>query len=67
MGFSAALRRLAGIAQLWRSATRLAVIRFLLLDGIPLGDIANRLRPNLDLSFGSAGGKRRGVLGITDP
>jgi len=28
------------------------------LDGIPLGDIANNLRPNSDLSFSSAGGKR---------
>jgi hypothetical protein len=29
--------------------------------------MANSLRPNFDLSFGSPGGKRRGVLGITDP
>jgi hypothetical protein len=40
-------------------------------DGVPLGDIANSLRPNLDLDldlgFGSAGGKCCGVLGIADP
>ncbi len=37
------------------------------LDGIPLGDIANSLRPNLGLGLNSAGGKGRGVLGVTDP
>ncbi len=37
------------------------------LDGIPLGDVANSLRPNLGLSLNSAGGKGRGVLGVTDP
>jgi hypothetical protein len=37
------------------------------LDGIPLGDVANSLRPNFDLCFGSAGGKCRGDLGITNP
>jgi|SRR5271166_5506598 len=37
------------------------------LDGIPFGDVANRLRPNFDLCFDPAGGYRRGVLGITNP
>src|ERR1700722_20368064 len=37
------------------------------LDGVPLGHVANSLRPNFDLCFGPAGDKRRGVLGITDP
>ena len=37
------------------------------LNGIPLGDVADSLRPNLGLCLNSAGGKRRGVLGITDP
>src|SRR5271156_3258819 len=37
------------------------------LDGIPLGDVANSLRPNLNLGLSSAGGKRRGVFGISDP
>jgi len=32
------------------------------LDGISLGNIANTVRPNFDLCFGSAGGKLRGVL-----
>ena len=34
------------------------------LDGIPLGDVANSLRPNLGLGLNSAGGKRRSVLGV---
>src|SRR5260221_6321541 len=37
------------------------------LGGIPLGDVANSLRPNFDLCLDSAGGNRRSVLGITDP
>jgi hypothetical protein len=37
------------------------------LDGIPLGALANSLRPNCDLRFGSADGKSGGVIGITDP
>ena len=37
------------------------------LDGIPLGNVADSLRPNLGLGLNSAGGKRRGVLGVTDP
>src|ERR1700722_17395171 len=37
------------------------------LNGIPLGDVADRLRPNLGLGFNSAAGKRRCVLGVTDP
>jgi hypothetical protein len=36
------------------------------LDGIPLGDVANSLCPNFDLCLDSAGGKCRGVLGITN-
>jgi hypothetical protein len=36
------------------------------LNGIPLGDVADSLRPNLGLGLNSAGGKRRGILGITD-
>src|SRR5271170_3033835 len=36
------------------------------LNGIPLGDVADSLRPNLGLGLNSAGGKRRGILGITN-
>jgi hypothetical protein len=36
------------------------------LDGIPLGDAANSLRPNFDLCLDSSGGKRRSVLGLGD-
>src|ERR1700723_4357965 len=36
------------------------------LNGIPLRDVAHSLRPNLGLGLNSAGGKRRGILGITD-
>jgi hypothetical protein len=36
------------------------------LNGIPRGNVANSVRPNFDLCFGPAGGKRRGVLCITD-
>src|SRR5580698_11196049 len=37
------------------------------LNGIPLGDVADSLRPNLGLGLNPAGGKRRCVFGITDP
>ena len=37
------------------------------LNGIPLGDVADSLRPNPGLGLNSAGGKRRSVLGVTDP
>jgi hypothetical protein len=36
------------------------------LNGIPLGHVPDSLRPNLSLGLNSAGGKRRGILGITD-
>ena len=37
------------------------------LNGIPLGHVADSLRLDLGLGLNSAGGKRRSVLGITDP
>ena len=36
------------------------------LDCIPLGHVADGLRPNLSLCFRPTGGKRCGVLGVTD-
>ena len=37
------------------------------LNGIPLGDVADSLRPNLGLGLNSTGGKRRSVLSVADP
>ncbi len=36
------------------------------LDGVPLGNLANGLRPNLGLCLSSAGSKRRCVLAVAD-